>query len=115
MGTYVLVTRVSPERMGTVERLHELDEGVRAQVGAHYPSVRWVMSYALLGPFDFLDVFEAPDDATAKQVAAIVQSFGYASTEIWTAVPRERLRRPTPKGGTRSGGDTGGKGAGRDR
>jgi len=111
----VLVTRVNPERMGTVERLHELDDVIRTQVAAHYPSVRWVISYALLGPFDFLDVFEAPDDATATQVAAIVQSFGYASTEIWTAVPRERLRRPAPKGGTRAPGDTGTKGAGRDR
>jgi len=102
MGTYVLATRVNPERMGTVERLHEIDALVRNQVATHYPTVRWITSYALLGPFDFLDVFDAPDDATANQVAAIVQSFGYVTTEIWTAVPRERLRRPVTKSPSRS-------------
>lgn len=106
MGTYVLVTRVNPERMGTVERLQEIDDLVRTQVATHHPSVRWVTSYALLGPFDLLDIFDAPDDATAHQVAAIVQSFGYVTTELWTAVPRERLRRPVAKAGSRSGADT---------
>ncbi|MCK6555820.1 GYD domain-containing protein [Candidatus Binatia bacterium] len=113
MGAYVLVTRVNPEQMGTVERLHEIDDLVRGQVSAHYPGVRWVTSYALLGPFDFLDIFEAPDDATAAHVRAIVQSFGYVSTEMWTAVPRERLRRPVTKGGARGAGEA--KGGTRER
>lgn len=110
MGTYILVLRASPERMGTVERLHELDELVRTQVAAHHPAVRWVASYALLGPYDCLDIFEAPDDATAKQVVAIVQSFGYVTTDLWTAVPRERLRRPGARGPSRPDSRSGGRG-----
>jgi len=102
-----------PRAHGTVERLQEIDDLVRNQVATHYPSVRWITSYALLGPFDFLDVFDAPDDATANQVAAIVQSFGYVTTEIWTAVPRERLRRPQAKGGARAAGEP--RGSGRER
>jgi len=93
MGTYVLLTKVSAERMGTVEKLQELDDMLRAKVAERCPKVKWVSSYALLGQYDYLDIIEAPDDATAGQVAAIVRSFGYATTETWTAVPRDRLKR----------------------
>lgn len=97
MGTYVLLTKISAERMSTVEKLQELDDSVRARVAEHCPQVKWVASYALLGPYDYMDVLEAPDDAAASQVATIVRSFGYATTETWTAVPRDRLKRPLPR------------------
>jgi uncharacterized protein with GYD domain len=93
MGTYVMLTKISAERMGTVEKLQELDDVVRTRVAERCAQVKWVSSYALLGPYDHLDIFEAPDEATAAQVAGIVRSFGYATTETWTAVPRDRLRR----------------------
>jgi uncharacterized protein with GYD domain len=98
MGTYVLLTKVAAERMGTVEKLHELDETVRAKVTEHCPSVKWLASYALLGPYDYMDILDAPDDGTANEVALIVRSFGYATTETWTAVPRDRLKRSAGRG-----------------
>jgi len=98
MGTYVLLTKVSVEHMGTVEKLLELDDQVRAKVAERCPEVKWVASYALLGPYDYLDILDAPDDATAAQVAGIVRSFGHATTETWTAVPRDRLKRTPARG-----------------
>lgn len=99
MGTYVLLTKISAERMGTVEKLQELDETVRTKVAEHCPTVKWLASYALLGPYDYMDVLEAPDDGTANEVATIVRSLGHATTETWTAVPRDRLKRPAPRSG----------------
>ncbi|MDP2726327.1 MAG: GYD domain-containing protein [Dehalococcoidia bacterium] len=54
-------------------------------------TVKWVASYSLLGPYDYLDIFEAPDERLASQAALIVRSFGHATTETWTAIPWNRF------------------------
>jgi uncharacterized protein with GYD domain len=45
-----------------------------------------------LGPYDYLDILEAPDDVTASKVATIIRSFGHATTETWSAIPWGRYR-----------------------
>jgi len=52
-----------------------------------------------LGAYDYVDLFEAPDNEAATTVAVIVRSFGHASTETWPATPWERFKellRPAP-------------------
>lgn len=51
------------------------------------PDVSWIGSYAVLGPTDYLDIFTAPSIESAAKVAAIVRTFGHATTEIWGAIP----------------------------
>jgi uncharacterized protein with GYD domain len=46
----------------------------------------------VLGPCDYLDLFEAPDNEVAAKVAVIVRSFGHATTETWPVTPWERFR-----------------------
>lgn len=87
MRTYVLLTKVSPESAGSPARLKKLEATVKNKIVRHCPQVKWRASYAILGPCDYLDVFEAADDTTASKVATIVRSFGHASTETWSAIP----------------------------
>jgi uncharacterized protein with GYD domain len=47
----------------------------------------------VLGPYDYLDIFEAPDNEAAAKVAVVVRSFGHATTETWPATPWERFRK----------------------
>jgi uncharacterized protein with GYD domain len=47
--------------------------------------LKWIHNFAVLGPYDYLDIFQAPDNETAFKVAAIIRSFGHADTEIWAA------------------------------
>ena len=65
-----------PRRWRTSER--KAVEAVKAKC----PKVKWKNSYAVTGPYDYLDIFEAPDLATAAQVSALIRTFGHAHTEI---------------------------------
>jgi uncharacterized protein with GYD domain len=92
MGTYVMLTKVSPESMAAPAKIKSLEEDVKAKVKQFCPQVKWIANYAVLGPYDYLDVFEAPDELTASRVATIVRSFGHATTETWTAIPWAKFR-----------------------
>lgn len=92
MGTYVLLTKVSPESMRKPGQLAKLAQQVQTAIRKHCPRVKWVSNYAVLGPYDYLDILEAPDDVTASKVATIIRSFGHASTETWSAIPWDRYK-----------------------
>jgi len=47
--------------------------------------------YCYVHNFQYLDLFEAPDEETAARVVMIVRSYGHAQTETWTALPWERF------------------------
>lgn len=92
MATYVMLTRLSPEAIAGPNTIEDLGKMVTEKLHAQCPEATWVASYAVLGPYDYLDLFEAPDNETAAKVAVIVRSFGHATTEIWPATPWERFR-----------------------
>jgi uncharacterized protein with GYD domain len=87
MATYVMLTRVSPEVAPTPGHLAALGDRVAERL-----KVRWLASYAVLGPHDYVDVFEAPDTEAAARAALIVRAVARATTEVWAAVPWERFR-----------------------
>lgn len=92
MAHYVVLTRVSPEALQTPEGLLDLEKKVKERVAKECPDVQWVSNFAVMGPYDYLDIFEAPDNDTAMRVSAIIRSFGNASTELWPATEWSRFR-----------------------
>lgn len=91
MATYAMLTRIAPgsiDRPSDYERIgRQVEEAIRTQC----PDVRWIGSYAVLGPCDYLDIFEAADAQMAGRVAVLVRSFGHASTETWPVLPYEEF------------------------
>ncbi len=77
--------------MNDPSSIKELGQRAIEKLDAECPEVKWLSSYATLGPYDDLDLFEAPDNDTAAKVAIIVRSFGHATTEIWPATPWKRF------------------------
>lgn len=89
--TYIMMTRLSPEALTRPGAVMELNHKVEERVKAECPGVKWLANYAVLGPCDYLDIFEAPDADTATKVSLLVRSFGHATTETWVATPWERF------------------------
>lgn len=87
MTTFVLLSRVSPRSSGEVKSLAERVREFKQRLTERYPEVKNLTSYALLGPYDFLHIFEAPDANTAAKVALLAQTFGAGTTETLTAIP----------------------------
>lgn len=91
MPTYVLVTKLSAEMARDLKSIEKKGREIGDRVRAKCPGVRWIAHYTLLGPYDFLDIFEAKDEEEAAKVSAITLSTGVASAESWTAIPWERF------------------------
>ena len=102
MPMFVLLTRLSPEAVRTPRMLETLERDTMRRIRAECPEVEWINNCAVFGPYDYLDIFQAPDVETAAKVATLVRVFGHAHTETWTAVewPRfKELMRGLPDGG----------------
>ena len=85
MQTFIMLTQVSPEAFRSPHMIELLERQAMTGVRAECPTVEWVASYAVLGPYDYLDVFRAPDVETATKVATLVRIAGHARTEVWGA------------------------------
>lgn len=91
MTTYVLMTKLSHDMTREIHWQAERGKQWKAAIDEKCPGVRWVAHYALLGPYDFMDVFEAPDEEAAAKVSLISLSHGAVKAESWTAIPYARF------------------------
>lgn len=84
MATFIMLARLSAEGVRTLKntpnRIQEVNQEVE-QFGA-----RVVQQYALLGPYDFITVLEAPDPETVSRVSVELASRGAATYETLTAI-----------------------------
>ena len=92
METYVMLTKLSSDVLRDPQTFVELSERVEQKVAEECPEIEWVGNYAVLGPYDYVDIFRAPNNATAMQVSAIIRSFGHATTETWPATEWHRFK-----------------------
>ncbi|MFC2171458.1 GYD domain-containing protein [Acidobacteriota bacterium] len=87
MPTFVLMTKLSPEVTGNLEDRESIGKRWKEKIREKCPEIKWICHYSLLGPYDFLDIYEAPDEETAAKVSLITASSGALKAESWTAIP----------------------------
>ena len=89
MPTYVMLSTLTPDGVQTVKnnpsRIREVNHEVE-QLGA-----KVVAQWAVLGRFDFVNIVEAPDEATMARVSLELGSRGTARYESLTAIPVEEF------------------------
>ena len=85
MPLYVMLTTLTPEGVQTLKnnpaRINEVNKEVE-QLGATVKA-----QWATLGHFDFVNVVEAPDEATIAKVSMELGSRGTAKYETLVAIP----------------------------
>ncbi len=87
MATFVMLSRFSPEAFRQPSGFKELAKRVSKELKSQCPEVKWKDSYSLLGRFDVVDIFDAPDEKAAEKVGMIVRAYGHAGTETLIATP----------------------------
>ncbi len=95
MATFILMTKLSPEVGKEMKNRAELGRAWLDQVKAKCPEVKFISHYALLGQYDFLDVYEAPNEETAAKVSLISRLHGAAQAESWQAIPYKQYLKLT--------------------
>ncbi len=90
MPTYILMTKLSPDAAHFKDRESAGREWIQT-ISRKCPEVKWISHYFLLGPYDFMDIYEAPNEEVAAKVSMITQTLGAMKAESWTAVPYHRV------------------------
>ena len=91
MPLFVLMTRLAPETLHDAAGRRAMGKAWIDKVKASCPQVKFVAHYALLGQYDFMDIYEAPDVETAHRVSLISRAEGAVTAESWQALPYERF------------------------
>jgi len=86
MQTFIMLTRLISEEVNPSFSVRKKEMEVAERVREYCPDVEWVGDYAILGPWDYVDIFLAPYMETAMKVSALVRNYGGPHTEIWPAV-----------------------------
>ena len=85
MPTYIMLSSLTPEGVQTVknnpQRIREVNKEIE-QLGATVNS-----QWSTLGRFDFVNVVEAPDEATIARVSLELGSRGTGKYETLAAIP----------------------------
>ncbi len=84
MAIYVMLTTLTDEGRKTIkakpQRIKEVNKEVEAM------GVKILAQYALLGPYDFVNILEAPDNKTITKVALELGSRGTLQTLTMAAM-----------------------------
>ena len=90
MRIYVMLTSLTDEGMKTLkhkpERIKEVDKEVMDRFG-----IKILAQYAVMGPYDFVNIIEAPDNDTVVKMAIELGSRGTIRTLTMPAIEVDQL------------------------
>jgi uncharacterized protein with GYD domain len=89
MATYVLLSTLTDDGAETITKNPERIREVSAEV--EKMGVKVKDQYALLGPYDFLTIVEADDNAAVARISAHLGARGSVKITTLAAIPVETL------------------------
>lgn len=91
MQTYVLLTKLAPDCNNQLIDRESSSHDWYVHVKEKCPEVKFLAHYALLGQYDFLDIYEAPNEEVAAKVSLISRANGAVTAESLIAIPHKRF------------------------
>ena len=91
MQTYILLTKLAPQATNQFKDRAKESHDWYTAVKNNCPKVKFLSHYALLGQYDFLDIYEAPNEETAAKVSMISRINGALYAESLIAIPHNRF------------------------
>ncbi len=91
MKTFILMTKLAPDAAARMSEREAMGHSWLKQVTEKCPEVKFIAHYALLGNYDFMAIYEAPDEEVAAKVSMISMAKGAFIAESWQAIPYRRL------------------------
>ena len=85
MATFIMLSTLGPEGAATVRENPERIKAVNDEVQSM--GVKVLQQYALLGPYDFCNILEAPDEKAMAKVAMTLSARGTLKSLTLTAIP----------------------------
>jgi len=89
MAVYVALSTLTEEGSKTIkknpERIKEVNKDLEAM------GVKVLAQYAVLGPYDFINILEAPDNDTIVRMSVEIGSRGSVQLQTLPAVPIDDL------------------------
>lgn len=89
MNTYILLSKLTQDGRKTIrknpERMREVDRELEKY------GVKVLEQYATLGPYDFVNIVEAPDNETIGEVSVDLCSRGTLELMTLVAIPIDKL------------------------
>lgn len=86
MPKYILATKFDFNEEDLAKRKEQGRKWLQ-MVKEKVPNIKWISHYAILGPYDFLDIFEANNETEAAKVSLLSRAAGATFAESWTAIP----------------------------
>lgn len=85
MATYILLSNLTDEGATTIKRHPGRIKEVNKELEAL--GVKVMVQYAVLGPYDFVNIVEAPNNETIARVSAELASRGSIKIMTMAAIP----------------------------
>ncbi len=85
MATYILLSNLTDEGASTIKRNPGRIKEVNKELEAL--GVKVTAQYAVLGPYDFINIVEAPDNGTIARVSAELASRGSVRILTMASIP----------------------------
>jgi len=91
MKTFILMTKLSVQESMKLRNRDTVGRAWLEKVREICPDVKFIAHYGLLGPYDFIDIYEAPDEEIAAKVSMISLANGTFQAESWVAIPYKKI------------------------
>lgn len=84
MPTYILLSSLNPGGLETLKERPERLKEVNAEI--ERMGAKIIAQYAVLGPYDFVNILEAPDEKTIAKISVTMGARGTVRIQTLTAM-----------------------------